>query len=88
MRPGDRMTRHANNGQTLTVLRGSVSKHHPQVTAAHVLDGNCHLGGKRRRVGGNYGGVGENLQGDTCDAHIRRGGLTLTVSFQHGCFTW
>lgn len=30
---------------TLTVLGGAVAEHHPQVAAAHVLDGNGHLGG-------------------------------------------
>ncbi len=42
---------HTNEAQSLTVLGGSVSKHHPQVTAAHVFNGNCHLAGSREESG-------------------------------------
>lgn len=36
--------------RSLTVLGGSVAKHHPQVTAADVFDGNCHLGGRLKET--------------------------------------
>lgn len=35
----------------LTVLGGAVAEHHPQVTAAHVLDGNRHLEGATDKSG-------------------------------------
>lgn len=41
----------------LTVLGGSVSEHHPQVGAAHVLDGNRHLGEEREGVKQRAAGV-------------------------------
>lgn len=36
---------HKNKAQSLTVLGGSVSKHHPQVTATYIVNGNCNLAG-------------------------------------------
>lgn len=66
----------------LTVLGGAVAEHHPQVAAAHVLDGNGHLGGAREEPGVS------TREGDTCSRPPRRRDLTFTVSFQHGCFTW
>ena len=44
---------HTNKSHSLTVLGRPVSKHHPEVTAAHVFNGNRHLAGegeKWRRV--------------------------------------
>lgn len=40
---------HTNKAQSLTVLGGSVSKHHPQVAAAHVFNGNRHLARTRKK---------------------------------------
>lgn len=42
---------HTNKAQSLTVLGGSVSKHHPQVAAAHVFNGNRHLARTRKKKG-------------------------------------
>lgn len=56
--------------QSLTVLGGSVSKHGPQVTAAHVFDGNCHLGGAREKSGeldGLHMWKKCYMQGDFCE---------------------
>lgn len=44
---------HTNKTQSLTVLGGSVPKHHPQVTAADVFNGDCHLAGREERRRGN-----------------------------------
>lgn len=46
---------HTNKTQSLTVLGGSVSKHHPQVTTADIFNGNCHLGGSRGGINVNTG---------------------------------
>lgn len=34
---------HKNKAESLTVLGGSVSKHHPEVTTTYIFNGNCHL---------------------------------------------
>lgn len=52
---------------TLTVLGGAVSEHHPQVAAAHVLDGNRHLERTTEKSGNERGGVNTGL-------NIREGG--------------
>lgn len=42
---------HTNKAQSLTVLGGSVSEHHPQVTPTHVFNGDCHLAGSKEKSG-------------------------------------
>lgn len=45
----------------LTVLGGAVSEHHPQVAAAHVLDGNRHLERTTQKSGNERGGLSTGL---------------------------
>lgn len=56
-----------------------MAEHHPQVAAAHVLDGNRHLEDDQPR-GYMWKIAGREEEGWR--------GLTFTVSFQQGCFTW
>lgn len=66
----------------LTVLGGSVSKHHPEVTAAHVFDGDCHLGGEEKKVKGeiqDYERGGNPIWRDICMSCTFRGNISPSL---------